>query len=92
MGKYDDFNDLEITLNDYVATVEIKRPPFNFFDFELIRQLAEAYERLDEDGDEARLALANVRLSLAGWARIGEGSFAGWLAWHLPMSVLSLAR
>ncbi len=59
MGKYDDFNDLEITLNDYVATVEIKRPPFNFFDFELIRQLAEAYERLDEDSDARSIVLCS---------------------------------
>ncbi|HUP86746.1 MAG TPA: enoyl-CoA hydratase/isomerase family protein [Acidimicrobiales bacterium] len=33
----------------FVATVEIHRPPNNFFDVELIRSLAEAYEALDGD-------------------------------------------
>lgn len=34
---------------DFVATVEICRPPDNFFDAALIRSLAEAYEALDEE-------------------------------------------
>lgn len=35
--------------NDFVATLEIRRPPENFFDQSLIRQLAETLERLDAD-------------------------------------------
>lgn len=34
---------------DGVATVEIHRPPSNFFDAQLIRSISEAYEALDED-------------------------------------------
>lgn len=34
---------------NHVAVVELSRPPNNFFDAELIRQLADAYERLDAD-------------------------------------------
>ena len=34
---------------DRVATVEIRRPPNNHFDLALIRQLADAFETLDED-------------------------------------------
>jgi 2-(1,2-epoxy-1,2-dihydrophenyl)acetyl-CoA isomerase len=35
--------------DDYVTTVEINRPPANFFDHDLIRQLADTFERLDAD-------------------------------------------
>jgi 2-(1,2-epoxy-1,2-dihydrophenyl)acetyl-CoA isomerase len=35
--------------DDYVAEVEIHRPPNNFFDVVLIRDLSDAYEQLDED-------------------------------------------
>ena len=34
---------------DHVATVELHRPPANYFDVALIRSLAEAYEDLDAD-------------------------------------------
>ena len=34
---------------DMVATIEIRRPPHNFFDIELIRQIADACEALDKD-------------------------------------------
>ena len=34
---------------DGVATVEIHRPPSNFFDAQLIRSISEVYEALDED-------------------------------------------
>ncbi len=43
--------ELGVTLKDYVATVEIQRPPLNFFDFDLIRQIADTLEELDEDLD-----------------------------------------
>lgn len=40
---------LSVTITDYVAIVEIRRPPNNFFDFNLIRQIADTYELLDND-------------------------------------------
>lgn len=44
------YGDVEVLLgDDFVATVEIRRPPDNFFDVELIRSLAEAYETLDAE-------------------------------------------
>ena len=49
-------NDITVELNDYVATVEIHRPPNNFFDYELIRAIADAYERLDAD-DNCRVVV-----------------------------------
>jgi enoyl-CoA hydratase/carnithine racemase len=35
--------------DDQVAVVEFSRPPHNFFDAELIRQIADAYDALDDD-------------------------------------------
>jgi 2-(1,2-epoxy-1,2-dihydrophenyl)acetyl-CoA isomerase len=46
----DRFGDVTVRIDDdYVATVEIHRPPNNFFDVALIRSLADAYEALDVD-------------------------------------------
>ena len=41
--------DLDVALDGYVATVEIRRPPNNFFDYDLVHELANVYERLDAD-------------------------------------------
>ena len=41
--------DLTVELDRHVATVEIHRPPNNFFDYGLIHEIANAYERLDAD-------------------------------------------
>ncbi|MBV8462098.1 MAG: enoyl-CoA hydratase/isomerase family protein [Acidimicrobiales bacterium] len=44
------FGDVEVRVgDDYVGVVEICRPPDNFFDVDLIRSLAEAYEALDDE-------------------------------------------
>ncbi len=42
-------NDTTLTIAEKVATIEIHRPPNNFFDFDLIREIADTYERLDDD-------------------------------------------
>ena len=43
------FADINVSLEGHVATVEIDRPPHNFFDRDLIAQIADAYGALDED-------------------------------------------
>ena len=42
-------NDITVELEGHVAIVEIHRPPNNFFDYELIRAIADTYEMLDAD-------------------------------------------
>ena len=42
-------NDITVELEGHVAIVEIHRPPNNFFDYELIRAIADTYEMLDVD-------------------------------------------
>ena len=39
MASYGPFEDIEVTVDNYVATVEIQRPPFNYFDYALIQQM-----------------------------------------------------
>ena len=44
------FGDVTVDLSkDFVATVEVHRPPHNYFDDALIRNLADAFEKLDGD-------------------------------------------
>jgi enoyl-CoA hydratase/carnithine racemase len=43
------YGDVTVSVEGYVAQVEIHRPPHNFFDVQLIRNLAEAFNSLDND-------------------------------------------
>jgi enoyl-CoA hydratase/carnithine racemase len=43
--------DVTLELADHVATVEIHRPPNNFFDTALVKAIADAYAQLDDDAD-----------------------------------------
>ncbi|MCV7257290.1 enoyl-CoA hydratase/isomerase family protein [Mycobacterium shimoidei] len=43
--------DVTVELADHVATVEIHRPPNNFFDTALVKGIADAYAQLDDDID-----------------------------------------
>jgi 2-(1,2-epoxy-1,2-dihydrophenyl)acetyl-CoA isomerase len=44
------FGDVTVTLDDsFVATVELHRPPENFFEVDVLTSLADAYETLDAD-------------------------------------------
>ena len=42
-------SDIGVSRDGFVATVEMRRPPHNFFDSELIAEIGEAFERLDAD-------------------------------------------
>ena len=42
-------SDITFSVSDHVASVEIHRPPNNFFDFDLIREIADTYAILDDD-------------------------------------------
>lgn len=66
--------DLAIDIRDFVATVEIRRPPHNFFDFRLIRQLADTYEALDADPDCRAILLCSEGKSFCAGANFGDGS------------------
>ena len=51
-------DEVGVTLDGHVATVEIRRPPNNFLDLDLIANLATALETLDEDANCRSVVLA----------------------------------
>src|SRR3984893_17133778 len=60
-------SDIGVSQDGYVATVEMRRPPHNFFDSELIAEIGEAFERLDADpGCRAIVFAAEGRSFCAG--------------------------
>ncbi len=54
------YPDIDISRDGHVAIVEIRRPPNNFFDAELISNLARAFEALDGDDDCRALVLCSA--------------------------------
>ena len=67
------YKDIAVTMDDYVATVEIRRPPHNFFDQSLIGQIADAFEALDEHTDCRAIVLAADGKSFCAGANFGSG-------------------
>ena len=49
MSEYTGFKEIGVSFDGVVATVEIRRPPHNFFDSALIAEISDAFERLDDD-------------------------------------------
>lgn len=68
------FTDIAVTIDGHVATVEIRRPPHNFFDMELIQQIAVAFEALDKVHEVRALVLAADGKSFCAGANFGDGS------------------
>ena len=72
-----EYTDIAVTLDEYVATVEIQRPPHNFFDFSLIGQIADAFDALDENPDCRAIVLAAQGKSFCAGANFGTGQSDG---------------
>lgn len=68
------FNDIGVDLKDLVATIEIRRPPHNFFDMDLIRQIADACEALDKDPACRAVVLAAQGTAFCAGAKLGDGA------------------
>ncbi|MDA7946110.1 MAG: enoyl-CoA hydratase/isomerase family protein [Hyphomicrobiaceae bacterium] len=66
--------DINVDISDFVATIEIARPPHNFFDYELIQQIADALEGLDGNPDCRAVVLAAQGKSFCAGANFGDGS------------------
>ena len=43
------FPDLGLEDHGHVVSVELQRPPHNFFDIDVVRSLAETFEAIDRD-------------------------------------------
>ena len=69
-----EFTDIAVTKSGHVATVEIKRPPHNFFDMSLIKQIADAFEGFDKDVDIRAIVLCAEGKSFCAGANFGDGT------------------
>jgi enoyl-CoA hydratase/carnithine racemase len=72
----DAVKDIGVELEDLVATIEIRRPPHNFFDIELIRQVADACEALDRDDACRAIVLAADGTAFCAGAKLGNAADA----------------
>lgn len=52
------YADIGVETNGHVATIEIRRPPLNFFDISLIKQIANALDEIDANIDIRATVLA----------------------------------
>ena len=66
------YGDVSVTLNGNVATLEIHRPPHNFFDFNLIHDLADAFEALDQTPECRALMLCSEGKSFCAGANFAN--------------------
>ena len=69
----DNYEDITVSRDGHVALVEINRPPHNFFDVSLIRQIANAFDTLDEDPACRAIVLASDGKSFCAGANFGSG-------------------
>jgi enoyl-CoA hydratase/carnithine racemase len=60
--------DVSVQLNDYVALIEIHRPPHNHFDLQLIQDLADAFEAMDNEHECRALVLSSEGKSFCAGA------------------------
>jgi enoyl-CoA hydratase/carnithine racemase len=66
--------DIGIEKSGHVALVEIRRPPNNFFDIPLIKEIAEAFESFDDDGHVRAIVLAAQGKAFCAGANFGDGT------------------
>src|ERR1700747_1761660 len=94
------YRDIGVSQDGFVATVEMRRPPHNFFDSELIAEIGEAFERLDADSQCRAIVLAAEGRSFCAGAdfskrmetgTVAEGSRSG-AGRHLYKEAIPLFR
>jgi enoyl-CoA hydratase/carnithine racemase len=68
------YTDIGLDIANFVGTVEIRRPPNNFFDLSLINQVADAFEELDATDKCRAVVLAAQGKSFCAGANFGDGS------------------
>jgi len=71
MSEYGTFDAIGVQLNDFVALVEIRRAPHNYFDREMISEIADVFESLDDDRACRAIVLAADGKSFCAGAKLG---------------------
>lgn len=69
-----DFKDLGLEAHGHVVTVEIRRPPHNFFDLDLVQSLADAFSAVDADDRYRAIVLCAEGKSFCAGANFSDGS------------------
>ncbi|MBV1914416.1 MAG: enoyl-CoA hydratase/isomerase family protein [Pseudomonadales bacterium] len=70
-----DYTMIGVTIgDDYVATVELQNGPVNFFDMRMIKELVDAFTKLDEDNRCRVIVLAAEGKVFSAGANFGDGS------------------
>ena len=64
--------DLDITLQNHVGIVEIKRPPNNHFDYKLISSIADAFDSFDQDSECRCVVLCSEGKHFCAGANFGK--------------------
>jgi enoyl-CoA hydratase/carnithine racemase len=67
-------SDIGIEKISHVALVEIRRPPNNFFDIPLIKEIAGAFESFDDDTNVRAVVLAAQGKAFCAGANFGDSS------------------
>lgn len=60
--------DVSVHLQDHIALIEIHRPPHNYFDAQLMKDLADAFEAMDDDHNCRAIVLASEGRSFCAGA------------------------
>lgn len=67
------YTDIAVSFDRHVMIVEIQRPPNNFFDHALIRQIADAFAEADANPDCRAIVLAAQGKNFCAGANFGTG-------------------
>jgi enoyl-CoA hydratase/carnithine racemase len=68
--------DIHVETTGHVTTIEIRRPPLNFFDVALIQQIAEALDEIDKDANCRAVVLAAQGKAFCAGANFGSTAAA----------------
>ena len=66
------FTDIGVEKAGHVTTIEIQRPPLNFFDVSLINQIADALTEIDNDPEARAVVLAAQGKAFCAGANFGD--------------------
>ncbi len=74
LGTYDD---IEVTRDGYVAHIQMKRPPHNFFGSETVLNIVHAVEHIDRETDVRAIVLSSEGRSFSAGNQFGGGRQPG---------------
>jgi len=73
MAALGPYSEIGVEIDDLVATIEIRRPPHNFFDILLIQQIADALDKIDGRDDCRASVLCAQGTAFCAGANFGSG-------------------